>query len=167
MGNVWGYGILLPLIVLQTTILHRIAIEGAKPDLVLLTVVYLANKNGKMAGQTYGFVSGLIEDFLSVSPLGFNGFLKTIVGFLYGLTSETFFIDQIIIPMIMGGVATLLKGFGVLFLSWIFNIENLHFNLFSLPFLIELGYNMVIAPFLFALLGLLRGVSPKKQWEEY
>jgi len=167
MGNIWGYSILLPLIVLQTTILHRIAIEGAKPDLVLLTVVYLANKNGKMAGQTYGFVSGLIEDFLSVSPLGFNGFLKTIVGFLYGLTSETFFIDQIIIPMIMGGVATLLKGFGVLFLSWIFNIENLHFNLFSLPFLIELGYNMVIAPFLFALLGLIRGVSPKKQWEEY
>ncbi|MCX7788111.1 MAG: rod shape-determining protein MreD [Spirochaetes bacterium] len=167
MGNIWGYSILLPLVVVQSTILHRIAIEGSKPDLVLLTVVYLANKNGKLAGQTYGFISGLIEDFLSVSPLGFNGFLNTLVGFLYGLTADTFFIDQIFIPMIMGGVATLMKGLGILFLSWIFNIESLHFQLFSIPFLIELGYNMVIAPVLFALLRLIRGISPKKQWEGY
>lgn len=165
MGNVWGYLVLLPLVVLQSTLLHRIAIEGAKPDLVLLTVVYLANKNGKMAGQTYGFLSGLMQDFLSISPLGFNGFLNTLVGFLYGLTSETFFIDQVFIPMIMGGVATLVKGIGISFLSGLFNLENLHFHLFSIPFLIEIGYNMVCAPFLFALLRLVRGLSPKKQWE--
>lgn len=165
MGNLWGYMILLIFLVLQSTILHKIALEGAKPDLVLLAVAYLANKNGKMAGQTYGFVSGLIEDFLSVSPLGFNGFLNTIVGFLYGLTSETFFIDQVIIPMIMGGVATLIKGVGISFLAGLFNLENLHFNLFSITFLVEIGYNMVLAPFLFALLGLFKGLSPKKQWE--
>ncbi len=167
MGSVWGYLVLLPVVVLQTTILHRISIEGAKPDLVLLTVIYLANKNGKMAGQTYGFISGLIEDFLSVSPLGFNGFLNTIVGFLYGLTSETFFIDQVIIPLLMGGIATFLKGLGIIVLTWLFPIENLNFNLFSISFLIELGYNMVCAPFLFALLGLIRGISPKKQWEGF
>lgn len=165
MGNLWGYMILLILLVVQSTILSRIALESVKPDLVLLAVIYLANKNGKMAGQTYGFISGLIEDFLSVSPLGFNGFLNTLVGFLYGLTSETFFIDQVIIPMLMGGVATILKGLGVSFLSGLFNLENLHFNLFSIPFLIEIGYNMVVAPFLFALLGLIKGLSPKKQWE--
>lgn len=165
MGNLWGYMILLILLVVQSTVLPRIALESAKPDLVLLTVMYLANKNGKMAGQTYGFISGLIEDFLSVSPLGFNAFLNTLVGFLYGLTSETFSIDQVIIPMLMGGVATILKGLGISFLSGLFNLENLHFNLFSIPFLIEIGYNMVVAPFLFALLRLIKGLSPKKQWE--
>ncbi|GAB4223399.1 MAG: rod shape-determining protein MreD [Spirochaetales bacterium] len=166
MGTVFGYVVLLLMVVFQSTLLHHIAIQGVKPDLVLLTVIYLANKNGKMAGQTYGFVAGLMEDSLSLSPLGFNGFIHTVAGFLYGLTAGTFFIDQVIIPMIMGGVATLLKGLCISLLSVLFNLENLHFQLFSVPFLIETGWNMIVAPFLFAVLRLSRRITAKKQWED-
>jgi rod shape-determining protein MreD len=111
MRNVFAVLLTILLVILQSTLLNKIAIKGVKPDLSLLAMIYLSNKNGKMLGQTLGFCSGLVEDFLSVSPLGFNGFIKTLIGFLFGLTEGTFFIDSVIIPMAMSGVATLLKGF--------------------------------------------------------
>lgn len=166
MRNVFAVLVTILLVILQSTLLNKIAIQGVKPDLSLLAMIYLSNKNGKMLGQTLGFCSGLVEDFLSVSPLGFNGFIKTLIGFLFGLTEGTFFIDSVIIPMAMSGVATLLKGFMVWVLSLFFTLENLHFTFFSWSFLIEVGYNMFLAPFVFAFLGLIHGLTPKKQWEE-
>ena len=68
--------------------------------------------------------------------------------------------------MAMSGVATLLKGFIVWVLSLFFTLENLHFTFFSWSFFIEVGYNMFLAPFVFAFLGLIHGLTPKKQWEE-
>jgi len=60
------------LILLQSTVMHYIAICGVVPDLSLMAVVYLANQNGRLHGQSLGFAGGLIEDFLSLAPLGFH-----------------------------------------------------------------------------------------------
>ncbi|MFQ3619937.1 MAG: rod shape-determining protein MreD [Spirochaetales bacterium] len=165
MKNLWLYLFLLGCIILQSTLLNHIAIKGVRPDLVLLTVMYLAHRKGSLIGQTAGFAAGLLQDFLSIAPFGFNGFVFTLVGYFYGITKGTFFIDPIFIPMAMAAVATVLKGLFILLLSALFKIENLHFHFFSLSFLLEIGYNMLVVPFLFALYRLFRGNTPQSQWE--
>ena len=58
---------------------------GVKPDLQLILVVFLALRRGSMSGQIAGFVGGLLEDVVTLSPLGFHAIVKALVGFCAGL----------------------------------------------------------------------------------
>jgi len=54
--------------ILQSTILSRLAVYHAIPDLTLGVLLFTAYLNGPMTGQITGFSSGLILDFLSAAP---------------------------------------------------------------------------------------------------
>ncbi|MBP7494342.1 MAG: hypothetical protein KA771_02520 [Spirochaetales bacterium] len=60
MRNVFAVLVTILLVILQSTLLNKIAIQGVKPDLSLLSMIYLSNKNGKILGQTLGFCSELV-----------------------------------------------------------------------------------------------------------
>ena len=64
--------ILLCSVIVETSILSNISFLPAVPDLALICVLYFSFLNGKNYGQVSGFLSGLLLDFLSGSPLGFN-----------------------------------------------------------------------------------------------
>lgn len=143
-------------IVLQSTILSKIAIRGVRPDLALIVLVFVSLRRGSMVGQVTGFASGFIEDLMNVSPLGFHSLLKTVIGFLYGLFSGNVFIDPFLMPIILTIAATILKGFVSGLISSIFGIAASGFITFAGRLWIEVGYNAVLAPFLFALLNLVK-----------
>jgi len=153
----WGSIVIIIVSVLvQTTILRNFTIAGARPDIALVFLVFFANFEGKMRGQLIGFCGGFIEDLLSLSPLGFNSFLKTLIGFLYGITKGKIFIDPILMPAILTGIATLVKMIlGALLLS-IFIDPVLAAEAFSVHNWIALGFNMLLAPFLFGFMKLFR-----------
>lgn len=152
-------GILVALVLLQTNILHAIAIAGAVPDVALIVLISLSNRNGSMPGQTSGFVAGLVQDFVSLAPLGFNAFIRTLTGFLFGLTRGNIFVDPILVPMLMAFSGTLLKEILSGLLAAVFGIHSAVPALFSVRFLVELVYNSVLAPFVFGLMGLIRPLS--------
>lgn len=147
-------------ILLQSTLLSRLPLGGARPDLALIVLVYASLRRGSMVGQVSGFVSGLFEDFMSVSPLGFHPLLKTVIGYLYGIFSGNMFLDPIFMPMILTIVATLLKGVLSGLVSSLFGIAASGFLYFRGRLWIELGLNTVLSPFLFALLGLFKVLKP-------
>lgn len=155
--------VVIILVLLQTTLMHHLAIEGVIPDLSLIAIVFLANKNGKMLGETSGFVAGLVEDFLSLSPLGFHSFVKTVIGFLFGYTKGVVFIGTIFMPVVMTAAATFLKFLLVGILKAFFQMTSLGLDFFSWPTLIEFGYNMLLSPFIFAILGLFKFLLPKER----
>jgi rod shape-determining protein MreD len=142
--------------ILQSTLLTRLTLYGASPDLSLVLLVFFANRTGSMKGQVAGFTGGLIEDFLSLSPLGFHALIKTIVGHLYGITRGKLFLDPVFIPLLLVSTATLLKHLlagltGAIFVSaWEIT------DLFGLKLWIEMGLNAGIAPFLFGFLKIFR-----------
>ena len=143
-------------IVLQSTILGRIAIRGVRPDLAMLVLVFVSVRRGAMVGQVSGFASGFLEDLMNVSPLGFHSLLRAVTGYLFGLLSGNVFIDPFLMPIILAVVATLLKGLLSGIVSALFGIASSGFITFTGRIWIEMGYNGIIAPFLFALLNLFK-----------
>ena len=143
-------------ILLQSTILSRVAIRGVRPDLALIVLIFVSMRRGPMVGQVSGFATGFLEDLMNVSPLGFHSLLRTVIGYVYGLLSGNVFIDPFLMPIILTVIATILKGILAGIVSAIFGLAASGFITFTGRLWIEVGYNGVIAPFLFALLNLFK-----------
>jgi rod shape-determining protein MreD len=93
---------------------------------------------------------------MSVSPLGFHPLMRTVIGYLYGVFSGNVFVDPFLMPMVLTIIATLIKGILSGLISAIFGIASSGFLYFAGRLWIEVGYNAVLSPFLFALLNLVR-----------
>jgi len=74
----------LALVVLQTTIVRMLSLEGIVPDLLIIWVVYIALTEGQLHGTVWGFCIGLCADILSGSFLGLSAMTKTVSGFVGG-----------------------------------------------------------------------------------
>jgi rod shape-determining protein MreD len=151
-----AFVILAACVVLQSTILGRIAILGVRPDLALIVLVFVALRRGSMTAQVAGFASGIVEDLVSASPVGFHMLLRTLIGFLYGLFSGNVFVDPLLMPIVLTIVATILKGIVSGLVSLVFGLQSSGFLYFAGRLWIEAGYNALAAPFVFALLNLLK-----------
>jgi rod shape-determining protein MreD len=79
-------GILAGLIIIQKTLISLIDVTSYKitPDIVLIGLVYVSIKKGKITGSVSGFAAGLILDILSFSFLGLMALSKSVGGFVAG-----------------------------------------------------------------------------------
>jgi rod shape-determining protein MreD len=136
--------------------MQKIAVAGVTPDIALVLLIFFANREGSMHGQTGGFISGLVQDFLSTAPLGFYAFIRTLTGFLFGITKGKLFVDPLMFPIVLVVLATLLKALASMFLSLLFLPDATAAAIFSSKLWIEIGLNAVLAPFLFGILKLFK-----------
>ena len=151
---------------LQSTVLSRLRIYiHAVPDMALIILVYVSYVNGTMTGQLTGFFSGFLLDFLSAAPLGLNAVIRTMIGALSGLLRGTFFLDIVFLPMALCAGATVLKAF-LFFLLYLLLAEAVpSYSLFALNFWVELGLNILLAPFMFGFLKLFEPLLAKQNEE--
>jgi rod shape-determining protein MreD len=148
--------------ILQSTLLARIAVYKAVPDLALCIVVYSAYVNGAMAGQVSGFVSGLMLDLLSAAPLGLNCMIRLLIGAFAGLFKGAFFLDAFFLPVIFCAAATLFKA-AVLYLLHLILGSAIPVYSFVTPlFWAEFGLNSLIAPLVFRMLKRIKHFSPER-----
>jgi len=138
--------------VIQSTLLSRLTLFGAVPDLALGIIVYSAYVNGVMTGQLSGFFSGITIDFLSASPPGLNALVRTLIGALAGVMKGTFFLDGIFLPMVLSASATLLKAIILFLLSLLFMGSVPSYNFLAPVLWAEIALNTLSAPILFAML---------------
>lgn len=157
---IWGSILAGSLAVLQSTLLRFVAIAGVQPDLVLIVVIFLANKNGSMVGQLVGFIAGTVLDAIGLAPLGFYALIYTVTGAAFGLTRGKMFLDPVFLPLLFGLVAVLAKGLVGLAVATLFSIDPVSARLFSGRFLIEIGYTAILVPVLFGVLGLVKALQP-------
>jgi len=150
------FAILAACVTLQSTVFRYIAIRGVGPDLALIVLVLVAIRRGSMTAQVAGFASGIVEDLVSLSPVGFHMLLRTVIGYLYGLLSGNVFVDPLLMPIVLTIVATILKGLIAALVSLVFGLQSSGFIYFAGRIWIEAGYNALAAPFVFALLNLLK-----------
>lgn len=92
-------GIMVILLILQKTLIQLIDVTSYSitPDVVLIGVVYLGIKKGKITGSVGGFVSGLILDIFSFSFIGLMALSKSVAGFVSG-----FFHDEAKVERYLG-----------------------------------------------------------------
>lgn len=146
-----GVVVIFITIILQTTLLGNVAFRNVKPDLSLILIVLFSNYLGSIKGQLIGFSAGLVEDFLSLSPLGFSALNKLLIGYLSGKTEGKIFLDPIVVPSIFVFAGTLIKALLSFLLILIFLPENTNV-LFSGKLFIEIVMNIILTPLLYIFL---------------
>jgi rod shape-determining protein MreD len=147
--------LLVSLLLVETAILANIAYLPAVPDIMLIAVMFLALRNGALAGETAGFFSGLLLDFASGAPLGLNCLVRTITGYVCGLFAPTLNSAGVFIPALLGLCVTLLKIMLTNLVSFFYpQGQILSFHIFSVQTAAELALNTVIAPVLFKFFSL-------------
>lgn len=146
--------ILLVCSLLETALLSNVVFLPVVPDLLLLVVLYISVQNGSLTGEATGFVSGLLLDFLTAAPFGLNCLLRTLLGFFAGLFYEVLNVSKIVIPALLALIATIAKAIIIGFISFFFPNGVITYDLFSYAFGMELLFNVILAPFVFAFLSL-------------
>ncbi|MCQ2591644.1 MAG: rod shape-determining protein MreD [Treponema sp.] len=140
--------------IIESTILSNISFLLVVPDLVLICSIYFSTLNGKLYGETSGFISGLFLDFITGVPLGLNCFYRTLIGYIFGLFSETIIISGVFMPMLTVSVGTIAKRLFLILLSLLFPKINLEiYSFISYQFLFEFIVNTLLAPLVFRFLG--------------
>jgi rod shape-determining protein MreD len=158
---IWATVFALVAALLQSTLLFRLALYHATPDIALGILVFSAYNNDAMTGELTGFFSGLLLDFLSAAPLGLNTFVRTIIGASVGMLKGVFFLDSMLLPMALCGGATLIKAFFFWILHLLFGPEVPAYSALSPVLWIEFALNTILAPFLFGLLQLFKSLLIK------
>ena len=65
-----GASSIITALLLQATVIGRLPLPGAAPDLVLVLVIAFALAEGPMSGMATGFVAGLLADGMSAHEMG-------------------------------------------------------------------------------------------------
>ncbi|OJF77746.1 MAG: rod shape-determining protein MreD [Treponema sp. CETP13] len=144
---------LLALLLVETAILSNWYILPVVPDLLLITVIYISYSNGSMMGQTTGFFSGLILDFVSASPLGLHALMRTIIGFLSGFLHQRIVLNGILFPMVVGFFGTVLKAILLTIISFFYQDGIQTYFSSGSAFINECVINAVLTPVMFKFLS--------------
>lgn len=127
------------------------AIFSVKPDIVLILIVWMGLHQGAFSSQFSGFIGGLIEDILSLSPIGFHSSSRTLTGFIFGSIRGYIGLDAIIVPILATITAFILQAIWFQIITSVFQIATAHSPLVSVEFVIGLFYTALISPVVFIL----------------
>ena len=113
-----GAGLVLAALLVQTTVLTRLPLPGAAPDLVLVVVVGFALAEGSLPGTVTGFAAGLLADLGADHELGRTALVLTLVGYLAGLFADDGPRSRLVPPLVVGvaaaGAVSLYAAEGIL-----------------------------------------------------
>lgn len=84
----WSIILFFPLLLIQTTILPIIAINGIVPDLVIILLIFYSMRLGQIYGTILGFLYGFLFDMITGSLLGSTMISLTVAGFIAGYFSN-------------------------------------------------------------------------------
>ncbi|MEV5936643.1 rod shape-determining protein MreD [Streptomyces sp. NPDC052079] len=137
-------------LVIQVSVLARLHLPGAVPDLLLLTVLGLALVYGHVGGALVGFAAGLLADLAPPADhaAGRYALVLCVIGYLAGLVKpESGQVKSATGPMVVVVVAAvgstlLYAGVGAL----VGDTAARHVGLSSLLFTAAL-YDLLLAPF--------------------
>ena len=140
--------------IIESSILSNISFLLVVPDLVLICSIYFSLLNGKVYGEVSGFISGVFLDFITGVPFGLNCVFRTLMGYLFGLFSETIIISGLVIPMASVAIGTVAKKLLIFFISLLFPKLSLNiYSIISYQFLFEFVANIILAPIVFKFLS--------------
>lgn len=137
--------------VIESTLLSRLSILGTRPDLVLVVVTIGAYYRGTERGQIAGFVTGLVEDALTLAPLGFNAVVRLWHTAAIGAMRGSVLPDTVVAPALLTAVAFLVRVVGTVVVGSIVGVDGIVAQVFATATLLEGALTIVSAPLLFLL----------------
>lgn len=141
--------IIVSLIIQGHSSFDVLRIAGVKPDLLFITIVFLSYSFGSFYGEITGFISGLLHDSVSNSPLGLLTFPKMALGFIVGMFGRSVLKESFATVFLLLFGASLIKGVITLFLCYLFHEASV--SQIASVIIPESFYNAFVAPPLFML----------------
>jgi rod shape-determining protein MreD len=150
-------------VILQLTLLSRLGLPGATPDLVVVTVVALALAYGPLPGAIAGFAAGML---MGMAPpfdgiLGIQAIILTIVGLITGAVVDP---RDRSVPVIMGMVGLSTGGvvlLNALFLS-VLSGDRVVWDIVPGLTLTAALYGLILAPLVVPGIGkIVRSLTPE------
>ena len=129
----------------------RVGESGARPDLILLAVIFICIHAPRDAALLGAFGIGLAKDMTTLSPLGLYAVAYSLVGMFTVSTQEYVYKSHPITNVILGFAASLLAGLVVLIHGWVRGPSAPVGELFG-----SAVYTAVLAPIVLGLLNLTR-----------
>ena len=133
------------LYLIQTTIFNKIAIAGIKPNVVIILVVFIGYKYGKIPGMIMGFFMGLFLDLTEADYVGYYAVIYLTIGYLMGFGNKLYNGDFNLIPVGLIGVSDLMLNFMIFITGFLLR------NRLDLPYYViriilpEAVYTMIVA----------------------
>lgn len=151
--------VILLALVLQTTVVARLPLPGAEPDLLLVVVLSFALTQGPSAGAVTGFGAGLLADLHSDHEVGRLALAYLLVGYAVGAAQDERS-RSVVRPLLL--IAAGAAGALTLFLTGgvILDDPRVHLGALSPDWLAALAYDVALAPVLLPIIGgLLRWID--------
>src|SRR3954467_13739464 len=76
--------VVLLFLVVELTVLDRLRVFGAGPDIMLLLAVVAGIEGGPRAGALFGFASGIVLDLFLETPMGLSALVFCLMGYAVG-----------------------------------------------------------------------------------
>jgi rod shape-determining protein MreD len=143
----------------------RVSWLGGTLDPVLLVVLAAALRYGPEAGAWAGLAGGLLQDLAGGGPLGLGAVAKLVVGYGAGTLARSVLLDSPLAPCAFAATATVTSRLVEAAVAAVVGEPVL---VTAAALLVSVGYNMAVAPAVFAGLrrvegrSVARGVPPAR-----
>lgn len=158
-----GIPLLLIAAVLNATVMPEFRIGGGAPDLVLIIVVSWALLSDVREAMVWSVVGGVLQDWLSVAPLGTSALGLVIVVFAADAIFGTVSRRNFVVPPLVAAGGTLVYHLIILSVLWLVGINvpvDRGIGYVTLPTML---YNAVLIYPIFRLLGRLHlRINPRR-----
>jgi rod shape-determining protein MreD len=147
-------GLLVVLVVIaQIALFPHLRIDGVAPDLGLVVAVAVAYREGPNAGALVGFGGGLLLDLFLRTPLGLSALCWAITGYAVGILQGGLIRSSRWVAPVLGGFGGLLGGALFVLIGGLLGQEELVSAHSVRVVLIAAGYDALLAPLIFWLVG--------------
>jgi rod shape-determining protein MreD len=157
--------VLVVAVLIQSTVLARLRLAGARPDLLVLAVVSVSVATDPTTGAVFGFVAGLVSDLLFDLPVGVSALVYTAVGFAVGTVRVYVTSHRPLVHLVLAGAASLAS-------VWCCGLLLRVFDLSSWATVTRAGplvaiYNLLLTPFIYPVVWALTEripARPAQRW---
>ena len=134
---------------LQTTVFHFLTLAGVVPNFLLIVTMSFGLMRGRKEGMLVGFFSGLLADIFFGSFLGPYAMLYMTLGYANGFFHRIYYVEDVLLPMIMIAINDLAFNFVVYIVSFLMR-NRLDFSLYLKDVILpEMVYTILITLFLY------------------
>lgn len=115
--------IMLACYLLQCTLFPSLELASVKPNLLLIVTAAYGFMRGPKTGMWIGFFSGLLIDIQFGTVLGLYALIYLMIGYVNGLFSETYFDEDIKLPLLLIAGSEFVYGLLIYFLMFMLRGE--------------------------------------------
>jgi rod shape-determining protein MreD len=110
-------------VILQVAAVSQIVVFGATADLMPLVVAAVGLMCGSITGAVFGFCVGFFFDAALVQTMGLTSFVCIVAGYGAGRLRELRDPQGVVVPMVVGAIATVITTFGYGLMNFMLGID--------------------------------------------